>query len=256
VKPCAPGLKTDASPSGETTATAVSTSTSVGTKRAPTAANLISRASIFLPKYSGVRPTISPATKTAIRIEKSSPYIPEPTPPKITSPTNMLTSGTAPPAGVNASCPPLTEPLEASVVAVAQSAVLAMPKRTSLSCMFPPLWPCPCVMLTPEARSTGDACCSAGYATPTPIANIANIAAKIIQACRRASTMRPNMKICATGISRIAISSRKFVSPFGFSNGTAELALKKPPPFVPSCLIAIINATGPRAITCVAPSTV
>ena len=39
----------------------------MGTKSAPTAAILISRASIFLPRYSGVRPTISPATKTAIR---------------------------------------------------------------------------------------------------------------------------------------------------------------------------------------------
>ena len=51
----------------------------------------------------------------------------------------MLTSGTAPPAAVNASWPPLTEPFEASVVAVAQSAVLAIPKRTSLSAMLPPL---------------------------------------------------------------------------------------------------------------------
>ena len=40
---------------------------------------------------------------------------------------------------VSASWPPLTEPFEASVVAVAQRAVLAMPKRTSLSAMLPPL---------------------------------------------------------------------------------------------------------------------
>ena len=31
----------------------------------------------------------------------------------------------------------------------------------------------------------------------------------------------------------------------GFSNGWAELALKKPPPLVPSCLIASWLATGP-----------
>jgi hypothetical protein len=68
VKPWAPGLKMEARPSGDTTATAVRTSTSVGTNSAPTAAYLISRASIFLPKYSGVRPTIRPATKTAIRM--------------------------------------------------------------------------------------------------------------------------------------------------------------------------------------------
>ena len=47
--------------------TAASESTSVGTNNAPSAANLISRASIFLPSHSGVRPTIRPATNTAIR---------------------------------------------------------------------------------------------------------------------------------------------------------------------------------------------
>jgi hypothetical protein len=62
----------------------------------------------------------------------------------------MLIKGTAPPAGVNASCPPLTDPLETSVVAVAQSAVFAIPKRTSLSVMFPPTWLALCVMFTPD----------------------------------------------------------------------------------------------------------
>ncbi len=42
----------------------------------------------------------------------------------------------------------------------------------------------------------------------------------------------------------------------GFSNGCAELALKKPPPLVPSCLIASWLATGPMAIVCLAPSSV
>jgi hypothetical protein len=32
----------------------------------------------------------------------------------------------------------------------------------------------------------------------------------------------------------------------GFSKGWAALALKKPPPLVPSILIAICEATGPR----------
>ena len=36
--------------------------------------------------------------------------------------------------------------------------------------------------------------------------------------------------------------------PFGFSNGTAEFESKKPPPFVPSCLIAIWEAAGPRVM--------
>ena len=36
-------------------------------------ANFISRASIFLPRYSGVRPTMSPATNTAMMANTSMP---------------------------------------------------------------------------------------------------------------------------------------------------------------------------------------
>ena len=46
---------------------------------------------------------------------------------------------------------------------------------------------------------------------------------------------------------RISSSSTKLVRPFGFSNGIALLTLKKPPPLVPSSLIASCEATGPRA---------
>ena len=48
----------------------------------------------------------------------------------------------------------------------------------------------------------------------------------------------------------------RFTSGVGFSNGWALLALKNPPPFVPSILMASCDATGPREITCFAPSTV
>ena len=56
---------------------------------------------------------------------------------------------------------PFTAPSDEAVVAVAKSAVLAIPNLTSLSAMLPPLWPSPEAMLTPEARSTGEPCCSA-----------------------------------------------------------------------------------------------
>ena len=46
------------------------------------------------------------------------------------------------------------------------------------------------------------------------------------------------------------------LSAVGFSNGCAEFALKNPPPFVPTSLIASWNATGPSAIVCLAPSSV
>ena len=42
----------------------------------------------------------------------------------------------------------------------------------------------------------------------------------------------------------------------GFSKGWPELALKKPPPFVPISLIASWLATGPSEMTCFAPSSV
>ena len=80
-------------------------------------------------------------------------------------------------------------------------------------------------MFTPELRSTCEPCCSAGRLTATPIAKTANIAANTAQACRRASTIFPNMNTCAAGISRIASISMKFESPVGFSNGTAEFEL-------------------------------
>ena len=44
--------------------------------------------------------------------------------------------------------------------------------------------------------------------------------------------------------------SMKLVSGVGFSNGWALLALKKPPPLVPSSLIASCEATGPMAMVC------
>jgi len=41
--------------------------------------------------------------------------------------------------------------------------------------------------------------------------------------------------------------STKLESGVGFSYGCAELALKNPPPFVPSILMAICEAAGPMA---------
>ena len=49
------------------------------------------------------------------------------------SPSCMSQSGTSPPSGVNESCIALTEPLEAAVVAVAQSAEFTTPNRTLLA---------------------------------------------------------------------------------------------------------------------------
>ncbi len=77
--------------------------------------------------------------KTASTAITMIPYRPEPTPPKITSPSCMLTIGTSPPSGVKLSCIELTAPHEVSVVTVAQSADSTIPKRISLPSMLPPL---------------------------------------------------------------------------------------------------------------------
>ena len=74
------------------------------------------------------------------------------------------------------------------------------------------------------------------------------ITASSTRACRFDPTSRPYMTTNANGMIRIAQSSMKSVTGVGFSNGCAELVLKKPPPLVPSCLMAIWLATGPPGI--------
>ena len=59
--------------------------------------------------------------------------------------------------------------------------------------------------------------------------------------------MRPNWAVAAAGISRMKSTSTKFENWVGFSNGIVLLTLKKPPPLVPSCFIAICDAAGPSA---------
>ena len=68
--------------------------------------------------------------------------------------------------------------------------------------------------------------------------------------------MRPNTLVSAAPIEKISTICTKLVMALGFSNGWAELALKKPPPLVPSILMTSCEATGPWAITCLAPSSV
>jgi len=132
------GLAIPALPASTITAIAVPKSTTSSGMSTAIDAILISNASIFLPRYSGVRPIIRPATNTATIANMIMPYSPEPTPPNTTSPSCIIHIGTKPPSGVNESCIELTEPFDAEVVAVAHNAELAMPKRVSLPSMFAP----------------------------------------------------------------------------------------------------------------------
>jgi hypothetical protein len=87
--------------------------------------------------------------------------------------------------GVNESCIALTAPQEASVVIVAKSAELKMPKRTSLPSMFPS------AAATPSFWWIGLPEASAPQHTRTPTMNIANIAPQTAQPWRWFLTMRP-----------------------------------------------------------------
>src|SRR5579859_7502745 len=59
-----------------------------------------------------------------------------------------------------------------------------------------------------------------------------------------------------TGPRKISSICTRPENAVGFSNGCAELALKKPPPSPLNSLIASCEATGPIAISCLPPSSV
>ncbi len=117
---------------------------------------------------------------TASRTKISMPYRPAPTPPGETSPSSMLTSGTAPPPGVKLSCEASTAPDEVPVVEAAKSADVAAPKRTSLPSM-----------LTAATSTRGLPRTSKYVAVAADPAHSANMAKKIAQPWRWSRTRRP-----------------------------------------------------------------
>src|SRR5262245_43935966 len=122
--------------------------------------------------------------------------------------------------------------------------------------MLPPGLSAEAAMSTPRAAWIGLPRASAQYVVTTPLKNRMNIAAHTAQPCACLLTIHPNVHVSAEEMMRIEYTSRKFVHGVGFSNGCAELTLKKPPPLVPSCLMAIWLAAGPIASVCFAPSSV
>ena len=78
----------------------------------------------------------------------------------------------------------------------------------------------------------------------------------MVQPCFLFLSINPKVYTNAPGSTIIDSISIKFDIGVGFSNGWAEFAPKKPPPFVPICLIDSRAATGPIAISCILPSIV
>src|SRR5215467_13758607 len=128
VRPCGPGLSTEDSgevvgdgqflmPSDSPAAVRMTT----GKVRKYSAAYFISTGLIFLPMYSGVRPTISPATNTVTIARIRMPYMPAPMPPGAISPSAISSSAMPPPNGVSESWKQLTAPVEVTVVDAANT---------------------------------------------------------------------------------------------------------------------------------------
>ncbi len=120
-----------------------------------------------------------------------------------------------------------------------------MPKRVSLPSKLPPVCRLVSVWSTPSCVSSGLPPCSTGsddgdagheqdeHRRPERPA-LARVADHLAEHVRQTGRM-----------AKIDSISTKLLSGVGFSNGCAELALKKPPPLVPSILIASWEATGP-----------
>ena len=211
----------------------------------------ISNASTFLPRYSGVRPTMRPAMNTDRTAPMTSiPYMPAPMPPGVISPSCMLNSGTSPLSGWAESWKELTAPVLVAVVMAMNRPPTAAPKRCSLPSMLPtPAW-------ATVSGNSGLPANSRVIANTAPTRKMAAIAAKMVQPWRWLLAYRPNVNVRANGTRRIANISSQFVSGVGLSNGWAELALRNPPPLLPSSLIHSCEAIGPSASVCCAPSSV
>ena len=182
----------------------------------------ISFGPIFLPRYSGVRPTMSPAMNTVRMTKPSMPYKPQPTPPNTTSPNAINTMGTMPPIGVKLSCMALTEPFEAAVVNAAHSDESVTPKRVSLPSMLPPDCPLAPMYTCPSAASWGVPICSnTAMATSAPTSKM-NMAANTARPWRRSMTKRPKLNTHATGMSSSDRHCTRLVRGVGFSSALAE----------------------------------
>ncbi len=164
-------------------------------------------------------------------------------PPRATSPSIMLIIGIMPPSAVYESCIELTAPVEVSVDADPNSVEAMMPKRCSLPSIAPPAaigavpWPFSSKIVSAVKETTKIVAMTATIAVPW----------------RVSPTIFPKVRGSENGIASIRITWNALVQAVGSSNGCAEFALKNPPPFVPSILMASCEATGPPGIVCVPP---
>src|SRR4029077_20197379 len=121
VSPCGPGLKIGVWPCLVPIDSAAKDRMTSGRVRKYSDAYFISVGRIFLPMYSGVRPTIRPPTNTVTMARTRRPYMPAPMPPGAISPSAMSNRAIPPPNGVSESWKQFTAPVEVTVVEEANS---------------------------------------------------------------------------------------------------------------------------------------
>ena len=206
-------------------------------------ASLTSLASTFLPRYSGVRPTISPARNTATIIYISMFKKPAPMPLKTTL-SIMFDMATMPAIGFRLSCMLLTEPLEVAVVIAAQVALETGPMRTSLPSMFGALDDRQILGggagLDLKVDGHGDSRHQEGQHHSVHHRRVGTVLEHQAEHDQRRHRQEHDLD----DLDQVAPGE-------GFSNGWVELGPKYPPPLVPICLTATSAATGPRLMVCV-----
>src|ERR1017187_9315121 len=246
VRPCGPGFKIRDVPILRPSDSPDALRMTTGSVRKYSAAYFISTGRILLPRYSGVRPTISPATNTVTIASTSRPYMPAPIPPGAISPRAMSNSAMPPPNGVNESWNEFTAPVDVKVVDAAKSEDPGMPNATFLPSMAPRA----SVGAIPECWF------SKKLIPATAVNQRVAMTETSAKPCRLSLTILPNARGVENGISSSRKISNQLVNGFGLSNGCAELALKKPPPLLPMSLMTSCEATGPPTIVWCAPDSV
>src|SRR5580658_6678771 len=135
VSPCGPGLKIAFCPILVPIDNPAAVRITTGKVRKYKAAYFISVGRIFFPRYSGVRPTISPATNTVTMARMRMPYMPAPMPPGAISPSAMSNRAMPPPNGVSESWKQFTAPVEVTVVDAANTEQPGVPNLVSTPSM-------------------------------------------------------------------------------------------------------------------------
>src|ERR1700730_1634474 len=237
VSPCGPGLKIAFWPCFVPIDNAAAVRMSTGRVRKYSDAYFISVGRIFLPMYSGVRPTISPATNTVTMASTRMPYMPAPMPPGAISPSAMSITVIAPPNGVSESWKQFTEPVEVTVVDTENSEQACGPNLVST----PSYVPCASCGPSPAVPRW----LWKKVLPPTAAAQMITITASSAKPCLLSRTILPNVRGRVNGMSRRRKISKMLVNGFGLSNGWDELALKKPPPLLPRSLMTSCEATAP-----------